>query len=128
MSDRFAESLDQKIAKVSDHLQRLRTVRSLLSDDPMVGLELSELLRSPEVNGRIMLPQKGEKNESQHLPKILDYLRKKKPEEWVSMKEIEEGTGIERSVLYFIIDRKHKEHFESQYLSPKRKLWRLKRS
>lgn len=125
MPDRLPDLLDRKISEIDDHLLRLRSIREHMHEDPALVTELTELMVSPDANGRMAVP--GEKTDSPHLPKILDFFRKKSPEEGVSAKEIEEGTGVQSGYLYSIFDQKHKDQFEVHKPSPRRKFWRLKR-
>lgn len=114
-------SLADQITHLADqHQQRaekLRTIQSLLADDPILVQELLVILTPPP-------PIKQPKKSKMEI--LLSYLRTR-PSDWQTAREIAEGAGLPRNTVNFLLfSSNQKELFESEMRGPKKKVWRIK--
>jgi hypothetical protein len=129
VADRAAELLRKKLEEQEARTERLRIILKCLEDDPALATELYEILKNPEANG--YTPRGKFQHElppNPNLEPILAVFKAKGEDEWVTVNEICEVTGLTRHLVNtFLREGRHRDMFESHLQSARRMYFRLKK-
>lgn len=125
--NRVVEQLDEKIHQLEAWLTGLRTVRTMLAEDPAFVVLLQDLILNPESNG-ILDPDRAVAAKEPGLPKherIKEYFKAHR-NEWMSIRQIAAGTQISRNTVADILYHKYSHMFDGKNTGKNRKYWRVK--
>jgi hypothetical protein len=126
------QELDRHIRLLEERADKLRTIRSMLADDPELAADLLRILLQHDPTAALPSdPQVAElystarSKIAPHLDRITAFLQLG-GNDWRSVRQITESTGLTRAAVNFVFyNSTHRDRFESQSRGPKEKVWRL---
>lgn len=126
------EELDRHIRLLEERADKLRTIRTMLADDPELAADLLQVLlqhdptaTAPSDPQAAELYSAARRKTAPHLDRITAFLQLG-GNDWRSVKQITDGTGMARTAVNFVLyNSKHRDRFEGRLIGPKEKVWRL---
>ncbi|MBC7854862.1 MAG: hypothetical protein IAF94_15625, partial [Pirellulaceae bacterium] len=128
MSDRMMENLDKEIVEAQEYLDRLKELRTFLSENSKVRGRLNEICASPSSNGPVTVPKSASPTAVKENPEkqwfhnlfepVCKYLESLEPVAWVRIKEVADALGQADHNVHTVMRKKHSEYFNLDQRGP----------